>query len=502
MQQLSIRNVSKSFSGARALAGVDLDLAGGKVHALMGENGAGKSTLIKILAGVVSADAMDLQKDGRALPLNSAQDASTAGFRFIHQELNVVPQLSVAENIFLARPYPQRFGIAIDWAALNRQAAAALARLGIDHIDTRLQAAQLTTGDQMLMKIAGSLVSENAGVADLYVFDEPTAALTGDESEKLFHVISELKNAGAAILYVSHRMNEVMRICDTVTVLRDGERIFTAPIAETSREDIIIAMTGRPIEDVYPPRQRDIGDSVVYAAVDASTPGAAHISFDIRAGEILGVAGLANTGQSEVLRLVMGLSDLGSGTLTFNGETAPCSPSQAWDRAIAYVPKERRSEGLMLQMGVRPNTVLPHLDMLSRFGLLASRSAERINASGASEKVRLKSAGLSQPVYQLSGGNQQKVVFARALGIVPALLVLDEPTRGVDIGAKYDIYTLVRELSDEGCPVIMTSTDLPEMLGMCDRILIMRDGVQHEIVEAGDLSPADLLRRFYASEAA
>ncbi|WP_136658673.1 sugar ABC transporter ATP-binding protein [Nitratireductor sp. XY-223] len=499
MHELSIRNLSKSFAGSPALADVSLDLRGGEIHALMGENGAGKSTLIRILAGVETADALELEKDGRRLPLANAKNAYDAGFRFIHQELNIVPQLSAAENILLGLPYPSRFGIAVNWKELNTRARNALSRLGIDHIEPARQAARFNTGDQMLIKIASCLVDAEGMTADLYVFDEPTAALTGEESEKLFRVIAGLKESGAAVLYVSHRINEVMRLCDRVTVLRDGRNALTAPISRTGKEEIIIAMTGRSVEDMYPPRSRAIGAAVAYAASGVSTKEVSGLEFELRAGEILGVAGLANAGQSGVLRTVMGLSEPRQGRLECLSGAAPKSPSEAWKSGIAYIPRERRGEGLMLQMPVRDNAVLPHLDTLRRLAFLADRRGEQAMAHKTSEYVRLKAAGLSQPAYQLSGGNQQKVLFARALGKTPSILVLDEPTRGVDIGAKYDIYALVRELSEAGCAVVMTSTDLSETLGMCDRVLLMRDGAQQAIVDAAGLTPADLLRRIYAS---
>ncbi|WP_419910499.1 sugar ABC transporter ATP-binding protein [Hoeflea sp.] len=499
MHTLSIRNLSKSFAGSPALIDVDLELRGGEIHALMGENGAGKSTLIRILAGVESADTLVAKKDGRTVPLNSAQYAYDAGFRFIHQELNIVPQLSAAENISLGLPYPMRFGVAVDWRKLNDRARQALSRLGVSHIDTRWQAARFNTGDQMLIKIASCLVDAEGRTADLYVFDEPTAALTGEESEKLFQVIAGLRDSGAAVLYVSHRMNEVMRICDRVTVLRDGRKVLSAPVAETGKEEIIVAMTGRSVAEIYPPRSSAIGETVVYAASSVRTDTVSDIDFELRAGEILGVAGLANAGQSEVLRIVMGLAELREGQLSLGHRPAPTTPSDAWAAGIAYIPKERRREGLMLQMPVCDNAVLPHLDDLRRMAFLANRRAELASAQRTANDVKLKAAGLLQSVYQLSGGNQQKVLFARALGKTPAVLVLDEPTRGVDIGAKFDIYSLVRALSEAGCPVIMTSTDLSETLGMCDRVLIMRDGAQQAIIDAEGLAPADLLGRIYAS---
>lgn len=497
MNHLKIRNASKAFAGVHALADVDLDVFSGEVHALMGENGAGKSTLIKVLAGVQAADGLNIWIDDAELELNSPGDAKAAGFRFIHQELNIVPHLSVAENVSLGLAYPKRFGFAVDWARLKSRAETAFELLGVSHIDVTQQAARLPTGDRMLMKIAGSLVSDDGSQARLYVLDEPTAALSEEESEKLFHVIAELKKADVAVLYVSHRMNEVMRLCDRVSVLKDGKNAFTAMVADTSKDDIIFAMTGREIGDTYPPRQTPIGTRTTCSATNLRTPNIQNVEFSLRSGEILGVTGLANAGQSDLLKVVLGLEPIISGDIQIEGCLTPKTPSQAWSQGIAYVPKERRSEGLMLRRSVTENVTLPHLGSLFPKGVVLNSRPEKNKVSELSNAVRLKSASLDQAVYQLSGGNQQKVVFARAIGASPNLLLLDEPTRGVDVGAKLDIYTLVRELSDNGCSIILTSTDLPELLGICDRILVMRDGKQSEIVPTDGLTPADLLMRFY-----
>ena len=504
MSYLSLSNVFKSYGGTQVLAGVSLDIAAGEVHALMGENGAGKSTLIKIMAGVEPADRMDVVVGDRPVSINGTKDAHALGFRFIHQELNVVPQMSVAENIILGQPYPRRAGLAVGWRDLNAMAKDALSRLGISHIDPSRKAARLSTGDQMLMKIAGTLVAAPGAVpARLYVMDEPTAALTGEESEKLFAVIAELKKSGAAILYVSHRMDEVMRICDRITVLRDGQNVSTRLVAETSKDEIIQDMTGRDVHDTYPERQSEIGDAVLCAMEDVSTATLKNIDFQLRAGEILGLAGLAGSGQSEVLQTLLGVSSVQSGTLRFAGDIIDrLDPARAWSMGISYVPRERRREGLMLSSSVLENVVLSHLGKLSRFGRVLDHRRNKDHANQLAQFVRLKAEGPGQVVRKLSGGNQQKVVFARALGDAPRLLLLDEPTRGVDVGAKFDIYTLVRDLSAQGCAVVLASSDLPELIGLCDRILILADGRQREIVSATNLAVADLLARFYHDGAA
>lgn len=500
MDRISLIGLSKSYGGVAALRNVTLHLAAGRVHALMGENGAGKTTLIKLIAGVVPADQMAVQRDGIAVSLLGPADATQAGFRFIHQELNIVPQLSVAENILLGHDVPQRFGILVDWRRLRARAQAALASLGAEHIDVTRQAGELGTGDRMLMRIAAALVAEE-GEAEpvLYVLDEPTAALTAAESAKLFDVIARLTGRGAAVLYVSHRMDEVMQICDDVTVLRDGAHVLTAPVADTPRDAIIQAMTGQAGQDTVAPRDTPIGAGVACTAKGVATARLRDIDFTLHEGEILGVAGLEEAGQSDLLRLILGQGRIRTGRLTVLGGPAPRSPVQAWARGVAHVPRERRAEGLMLGMAIRSNALLPHL---RDYGIFARTGAEAARTRSLAAQVRLRFQGTEQPVGQLSGGNQQKVVFARALAGNPRLLLLEEPTRGVDVGARAEIHGLIRALSAKGCAVILASSDLPELLGLSDRVLILHDGRQAEVTARGTLSPADLLARIYAAKAA
>jgi ribose transport system ATP-binding protein len=494
MQRIVFEGLSKSYGGAMALDDVSLTLRAGTVHALMGENGAGKSTLIKLIAGVIPADSLRVIRDGEILPLHSAKDAYAAGFRFIHQELNIVPQVSVAENILLGHHMPTHLGLAVNWSAVRRQAKEALDALGASHIDVTELAGNLLPSERMLVKIATSLVS-GSGTPELFVFDEPTAALTSTESLRLFEVIERLRARGAAILYVSHRLDEVLRLSDEVSVLRDGRHVFTKAVRDTSKDEIIVAMTGRDVKDVYPPRQSQIGTEILARLDRAATPALSGISVNVRRGEILGVSGLAEAGQTQFLELFLGLQKLTGGTAELLGKPLARDPHAAWARKIAYVPRERRADALMLDMPIRANTILPHL---RDFGFAASKKGEASRTRALADQVGLKCEGIEQPVGQLSGGNQQKVVFARALCGKPDLLLLDEPTRGVDVGAKYDVYTLVRDLSAKGCTVILTSTDLPEILGMCDRILVLHEGRQAHLLEASGLTASDLLGHFYA----
>jgi ABC-type sugar transport system ATPase subunit len=493
---LSLTDLHKSYGGAPALSGVSLELRGGEVHALMGENGAGKSTLIRVLAGLTPADRMRATLDGQPLPLGSPADAARAGFRFVHQELNIAPTLTVAENVFLGRRPPRRMGVAVDWRRLNDAAAEALARFGVTHIDPRVKAGRLGTGDRMLMRLASLLAG---GDARLFVLDEPTASLTHAESERLFRVIGELKAAGAAILYVSHRLDEVMELSDRVTVLRDGRDVLSAPLGDTDRGAVIRAMTGRDLAPVDRPETALLGRAVVCRLEGVAAGRLRDLSLELREGEVLGLAGLENAGQSEVLRLLMGDLGRATGSAEVLDEPLPRSVREAWSRGLALVPRERRREGLMLGRSITANTVLPHLRRLSVLGLARAR-AEARGAEGMAEALRLRRRSLSQPVRQLSGGNQQKVVFARAILAEPRLLLLDEPTRGVDVGARADIHAAVRALAARGTGVIVASSDLPELLALSDRILVLRDGRPVALAEARGLDPAGLLSMIYGDE--
>jgi ribose transport system ATP-binding protein len=498
MNLLALTNVSKAYSGAPVLRSVSLSIAPGEIHALIGENGAGKSTLIKILAGVVSPDAAEIAIDGRDVTIDGPDAAFAHGLRFIHQELNSVPTLSVAENIFLGRAYPRRFGRLVDWDRLANQAGEALGRLGVSHIDPRRKMARLGIGDRMLVSISAALLDGGGTAAQVYVMDEPTAALTGEEAGRLFAVLSEIRRSGRSVLYVSHRIDEVMRLCDRITVLRDGAVIATKAIGETTQDEIIRMMIGRQVDEAYPRPLAPAGEEIVLAVQGLRGGRLEPLNFDLRKGEIVGIAGLSGAGQSEILRLLAGADRVRDGRINVNGRAGrPQGLPSAWRSGLAYVPRERRSEGLVLSRAVDDNIVLPHLKRFSRRGGFLARSRERAAAAASAADVRLKARGLRQLCRELSGGNQQKVVFAKALTGRPAVLLLDEPTRGVDVGAKFDIYSLIREWSAKGMAVLMASSDFPELLGMCDRIIVMRDGAIATILEADGLTEEVLLNHCY-----
>ncbi len=491
---LETRSLAKSYGGVPALKDGSLAIARGEVHALMGENGAGKSTLIRILAGATTADRGSISIEGVPVSIDNPTQSRRLGLRFIHQELSIIPELSVAENLFLGRPYPRRMGFFADWRELNRRAFSALDALDIGHIDPNQKIARLSLGDQMLVKIAAAFLDEDGEAARIYVMDEPTAALTSEESERLFKVIAGLTERGRSVIYVSHRMDEVMRIAKRVSVLRDGETVATRIIADISKAEMIELMTGRRIADAYPRRHASAVNTSALRLAAASSPSVCEVTFDLQAGEILGLTGLSGAGQSEILRLVVGADKWLGGTIELDGrELKAGTPAERWADGIAYVPRERRREGLLPRASISDNTVLAHLRKLSRAGILCSRRKELQCSAEIASRVKLKSTGGRQPVFQLSGGNQQKVVLARAILGGPRVLLLDEPTRGVDVGAKFDIHTLVRELAANGVAVLLASSDLSELIGMADRILVMREGRQVAIVPTAGLTQSKLL---------
>ena len=497
MTQFDLCNIGRRFGAIQALDDVSLSLASGEVHALMGENGAGKSTLIRILAGLERPDTGRLVLDGTDLPRANPATVRAAGLRFIHQELHAVPGLSIAENMHLDHPYPRRLGL-VDWRALNKAAARALGRLGLDRLDPRRPMSALGPGDQMLVRIAATLIGDGPRPPWLYVMDEPTAALTSEESDRLFAVIGDLIRQGAGVLYVSHRLPEVLRLADRVTVLRDGRRVSTRPLARTGRERIIEEMTGRDLGGLFPDRRGEAGPGPAVLKVRGLRAGRV-ISADLtlHAGEIMGVAGVAGSGRGTLLRAIFGACPVAAGNVTVGDVPVRHAPAAAWRDGIAYVPRERRTQGLMMGRAIAENVALPHLAALARARVFLDHRRQRRLARELGQAVALKAASIDQSCRELSGGNQQKVLFARALAGTPRVLLLDEPTRGVDIGARFEIYRLIRRLSDEGIAILMASSDLPEILGLCDRIAVMRDGRLAETLDAEGLSEAALLARFY-----
>ena len=493
---LLLEQISRSYGPVHALRGVSLSLQGGEVHALMGENGAGKSTLIRVLAGLEQPDGGQITLDGTPVTFPRSDAAQAAGLRFIHQEMHVVPGLSVAENMHLHMALPTRFGL-VDWRKLHARAGAALAQIGLTHIDPRQPMQRLSLGDRMLTRIAATLIADDA--PRFYVMDEPTAALTDAESERLFTVIRDLKAKGAGILYVSHRMAEVMALSDRVTVLRDGTHVSTRLRTQTDKDLLIREMTGRDLADLFPPKLPSTGDAgPVLELRNLQAAPLKDLSLTVKAGEILGVAGLSGAGRGQLLQAIIGAIPRTGDVVLAGHPLPPANPAAAWAAGLAYIPRERRTEGLMLQRPIVENASLPHLNRLARLKFWQNRPAEKALLAKHGAEVRLKAAGPQVPALALSGGNQQKVLFARAVAGNPRVLLLDDPTRGVDVGARFDLYRVIRDLAAQGMAVIVASSDLPEITGLADRIAVLHDGRLAHLVENTGLSEGDLLTLCYA----
>jgi ribose transport system ATP-binding protein len=482
---LVAERVSKSFAGVRALQDVDFDLRHGEVHALMGENGAGKSTLMKILAGVHTDYDGAIRIEGHSVSLGGVRDAEEAGVAIIHQELNLVPELSVADNIFLGRE-PLIAGLLIDRRRMAKAAERLLQRLGVA-IGPDSRVADLRVGEQQLVEIAKALSLK----ARILIMDEPTSALSSSECETLFKIVRQLAAEGVAIIYTSHRIEEVLELADRVTVLRDGRRVVTAPIGDLSRGAIIAAMVGR--EMAASERGTAAQDGAVVLSVkdltlDTLTPRGWRrtlhgISFELRRGEILGIGGLLGSGRTEILESIFGVvRGRRGGDILFDGAAVDMSsPAEAYRLGVALVSEDRKERGLHLGASICDNIALPSIGAMSRFGLRAF-AAERALAADMVKRLSVRCTGIAQVAASLSGGNQQKVVIGKWLATSPHILLLDEPTRGIDIGAKLEIYRLIFDLATQGLGIVVVTSEMPELLLLSDRILVMCEGRQRGIL--------------------
>ena len=476
--RLQMQRITKRFGGVLALDGVSLSAHAGEVHALCGENGAGKSTLMKILAGAIAADEGEILLDGKIEIFSGPRDAEDLGIRIIYQELNLVPDLTVAANIFLGRERRNRLGL-LDERAMERRASAIFERLGAA-ISPRSRVGDLRIGDQQMVEIAKALAFE----AKILIMDEPTSALSDAEVSRLYRVIDDLRGAGSTILYISHKMNEVFHLSDRVTVLRDGRHVSDATRAETTPEKVVRQMVGReiaalhfdPVAHAGEPRLKVDGLSMP-CVPGTGRPSLSKLDFALYPGEILGVAGLLGAGRTELLEALFGASPAPpTGTITLDGRPAAFqSPGQAIAAGVALVTEDRKQLGLFDRMNVAENITVCHLDKLTRAGLIGPR-AEREAVDGSIRRLGIKTDGGNAPILSLSGGNQQKCILARWLLTDPKVLLLDEPTRGIDVGAKAEIYALMKRLAGEGMSIVMTSSELPELLAVCDRIMVMCEG--------------------------
>jgi ribose transport system ATP-binding protein len=466
---VAMEGVTKSFGGAPALRGVDFDLRAGEVHALMGENGAGKSTLMKVLAGVQAPDAGTIRIDGRPVTVSSPIEAAALGIAIIHQELNTVPDMTVAENLALGAEPRRRWG-GLDRRGVLRDATDKLARVRAD-IDPRLPMRRLSVGRQQMVEIARALAEE----ARILVLDEPTAALSDREARQLFGLIDEMRAAGMGLVYISHRMEEVWQLADRVTVFRDGRSVGTSEKADITPERVVTQMIGRNVEELYVHDDRRPGEVVLRVEGLTDGAGIGPVDLQLRAGEVVGMVGLIGAGRTEIARMIYGADRARGGTVELDGKLLDNhSPATSVRDGIGLLPESRKEQALFPLMSIRDNLVVAALGRLSRLGVLRRRAIGDA-ARRQMDALRIRTAP-SQDVGHLSGGNQQKVVLGRWLTVGPRVLILDEPTRGVDIGAKYEIYRIINEQVGRGVAVLVVSSDLPEALGISDRVLVVRGG--------------------------
>jgi ribose transport system ATP-binding protein len=467
---LQMHEIRKTFPGVVALDGVDFQLRRGEVHILLGENGAGKSTLMKILSGAYQMTAGRITLDGAEVEIKNPAHAQGLGISTIYQEFNLVPHLSVGENIFLGRE-PLRLGL-IDRRAVNRQAAEVLARLGLK-LDPRRPVRGLRVAEQQMVEVAKALSLD----ARVLIMDEPTAALAEHEIKELFAAIRGLKEKGVSIVYISHRMEELFEIGDRVTVLRDGRSVGTFDVKETNKFELIRLMVNRDLTELFPKEHAARGEEALRVEGLTTRGGLRGVSFTLHKGEVLGIAGLLGAGRTELARAIFGLDKLESGTVRIKGEVRRIgSPRAAINYGLGFLTEDRKAQGLVLPLSVKDNLCLPSVDKFTSFGFVDAKR-ERRAAERYVKELRIRTPGLDQKVVYLSGGNQQKVVLSKWLCSEAAVFIFDEPTRGVDVGAKAEIYQLMNRLAASGVAIIMISSELPEILGMSDRILVMRAGM-------------------------
>ncbi len=486
-----MHGIVKSFPGVHALKGVQLDLQPGEVHALLGENGAGKSTLIKVLGGAHRPDEGTIEIDGQPVEIASPADSQRAGVGIIYQEFNLVPAMTARENIFLGQE-GSRVGI-LPVREERRKARELFERLGVD-LDPEALVRRLTVAQQQVVEIAKALLLESR----IIVMDEPSAALSPREVEGLFRIIRELKSQGIGIVYVSHRLDEIFEICDRATIYRDGEHIVTRPISDLTRESIIELMVGRRLENEFPHREvsdntRTSGEGLVVSNLNRGTE-VRDVSFNVRRGEIVALTGLVGAGRTEVVRLIFGADQRDSGSVKLDGhELAIRSPRDAIRTGICLLTEDRKHQGLVLNRSVLENFGLPNLLSFSSGGLI-NRRRERAAFERYVDQLRIRISGPDQRAANLSGGNQQKVVLAKWLERNAEVVIFDEPTRGIDVGAKYEIYLLMQQLAADGKAVLMISSELPEVLGMADRIIVMHEGrVTSEITDVESATQEDIM---------
>ncbi|MDT8977413.1 sugar ABC transporter ATP-binding protein [Paenibacillus sp. chi10] len=468
--QIQMKGIHKAFGSNQVLSGVDFDLREGEVHALMGENGAGKSTLMNILTGLHARDKGTILIDGKETYFANPKEAERQGIAFIHQELNIWPDMTVVDNLFIGKEMSSTWGL-LKSKEMKALAIEQFKRLSVD-IPLNIEAGQCSVGQQQMIEIAKALLTDTKVI----IMDEPTSALTEREIQKLFEVIQSLKKEGVSIVYISHRMEEIFEICDRITVMRDGRTVDTKPIPETNFDEVVKKMVGRELTERYPARNPSPGE-VVLEVEHATRKGSFEdVSFSVHQGEIVGFSGLMGSGRTEIMRALFGLDRLDQGEVRMFGKKVEIrKPVDAVNHGIGFITEDRKDEGLVLDFSVRDNMVLPSISGFTKKGIISTQS-EKVFVDALIKRLQIKTHSAETAAGNLSGGNQQKVVIAKWIGIGPKLLILDEPTRGVDVGAKREIYQLMNELTGHGVAIIMVSSELPEVLGMSDRIVVVHEG--------------------------
>jgi rhamnose transport system ATP-binding protein len=466
---LEMHDVKKAFGGVQALNGAELVLYPGEIHALLGENGAGKSTLLKTLAGVHKIDSGTITLNGKAFEQGSTRTSREQGIAVIYQEPSLFPDLTLAENVFIGRQLKK--GNLVDWAGMANESQKLFDQLGVK-LDPSIRARGLSIADQQIVEIAKALSIQ----ATVIVMDEPTAALSSKEVDRLFKVARNLEAQNCAVVFVSHRLDEVFALCSRITVMRDGATVGSALTAEMSEAQVIKLMVGREISELFPKLEAEIGEEVLKVENLNLVGQFADINFSVRAGEIVGFAGLVGAGRSEVMRAIFGIDKYDKGTVTLNGSRLKSgNPAASMIAGIALVPEDRRQQGLFMPSSIDRNSSVTMLKRLSKFFLISAKSEAKL-ATAWGKTLQLKYSSGKDSVDRLSGGNQQKVVLAKWLATEPKLLIVDEPTRGIDVGTKSEVHRLLSQKAQEGMAIIMVSSELPEVMGMADRILVMREG--------------------------
>ena len=484
---IEMTGIMKSFGTNQVLDNAGFFLRDGEVHALMGENGAGKSTLMKILTGVYTRDGGIVKVNGQEVNYSNPQEAEAAGIVFIYQELNVMFDLTVEENLFMGKEITKGFGIC-DKKAMRAKAEEVLERMGVSiPVDTVMS--DLSVGQQQMIEICKALLVD----AKVIIMDEPTAALTQSETAALFEVIENLKKRGVSIVYISHRMEEIFELCDRITVLRDGQYIDTCEIKDITMDDVVKMMIGREIGERYPSRNHSVGKTV-FEVKGLSRKGAFNdVSFTVGAGEVLGVSGLMGAGRTEIMQAIFGYLPADSGEILIDGQSVKIkNPMDAMKAGIGFITEDRKVEGLMLDKTIRENIALANLGTISGSGVV-SKAKEKSLISRGIEEFKIRCFGTEHECGNLSGGNQQKVVLAKWIYTEPKILILDEPTRGVDIGAKKEIYNVINDMARKGVAIIMVSSELPEILGMSDRVMVVREGDVRGILDIENASQESIM---------